>query len=422
MTLQILGINHASAPVAIREQVVIPEYHLADALLSLNKVDGVCSGVIVSTCNRTELYCETVFDDITPVSQWLVSYHQLQTTKVTHCLYDYQETEAIRHLLRVASGLDSMVLGEPQILGQLKTAYQIAADNQALTVRLDRLFQHTFSAAKKVRSQTGINSSPISVAYAVLVLVKQIFTDLAKQTVLLLGAGATSELIARYLHYHQIGCMIIANRNYDRAHYLSRQFDGYAIELAAIPEQLAKADIVITSTASPKPLITFDQAKQAIDQRKRRPMLMIDIALPRDIDPAIEQLEDIYLYGIDDMQAIVQDNLKSRQVAATKAQEMIEEQVRQFIHWVQSRDAVPTICDLRHVAKDIQAEVIAKAKRQIAQGKPAELVIEWLAHSLTNKLTHRPYKRLHQAGLQQEQMLIKAARQLFDLDGLEDKK
>lgn len=421
MPLQILGINHTTAPVEIRERVVIPESRLSEALASLTGVDGINAGVIISTCNRTELYCETTFDDIAPLTHWMAAFHDLATDDINRCIYHHQQEDAIRHILRVASGLDSMVLGEPQVLGQLKNAYQAAIDHHALGIHLDRLFQHTFSVAKQVRSETRIGSSPVSVAYAAVTLAKQIFTDMNEQTALLIGAGETNELVARHLHNHGAGRMIVANRSYERAYHLARQFDAYAIELADISSHLAEADIVISSTASDTPILTLDHARDAVKKRRHRPMLMIDIAVPRDIDPAIEQLEDIYLYSVDDMQGIIQENMKSREAAAEEAQDIIDEHVSQFMGWIRTRDAVPTIRGIRDWAETLKAEVTDKAQRQLTQGKSPDDVINQLAHNLTNKLIHQPCTRLHEAGFQQEEDLIEAARHLFGLDESGDK-
>jgi len=279
MPLQILGINHKTAPVDIRERVVIPESRVPDALTNLKSLEGVQAGIIVSTCNRTEVYCETEFEQSAPLTQWLANFNGFEQRAIEKYTYHHQQEDAVHHALRVASGLDSMVLGEPQILGQLKSAYQASNDAGTLGIHLDRLFQHTFSVAKQVRSETSIGSSPVSVAYAAVTLAKQIFADLSEQTTLLVGAGETIELVARHLHNNGIGRIIVANRNYERAHSLAKQFDGYAIELKEISSHLAEADIVISSTASEEPLIMYEQAKEAIKARRHRPILMVDIAV-----------------------------------------------------------------------------------------------------------------------------------------------
>lgn len=413
MSLQILGINHTTAPIEIREQVVIPENRLSEALSSLIKVPGINAAVIVSTCNRTELYCETEFAHISPITEWMIAFHNLQASDINDCIYHYQQEKAVHHILRVASGLDSMILGEPQVLGQLKNAYQAAINHHALSTYLDRLFQHTFSVAKQVRSETNIGSSPVSVAYAAVTLAQQIFSEINKQTALLIGAGKTNELVARHLHNYNVGRMIIANRNYERAHLLAKQFGAYAIELSEVPSHLAEADIVISSTASDKPILTLESVTNAARKRHHRPTLMVDIAVPRDIDPAIEKLEDIYLYSIDDMQSIIQENMKSREVAAEEAQNIIDEHVSQFIGWIRTRDAIPAIRGIRDLAETLKINATQRALQQLSQGIPPDEVIHHLAHNLTNKLIHQPCTRLREAGSQQEDHIIEAAYHLF---------
>jgi len=421
MPLQILGINHTTAPVAIRERLVIPDSRLPVALAELKSTPGVLAAVIISTCNRTELYCETEFEQAAPLTHWLAQFNALDTADVEKYIYHHSQETAIQHILRVASGLDSMILGEPQVLGQLKNAYQAALDAGTLGIHLDRLFQHTFSVAKQVRSETSIGASAVSVAYAAVTLAKQIFTSLSEQTALLIGAGETIELVARHLHNQGMRRMIIANRSYERAHQLAKQFDAYAIELGEIDSHLAEADIVISSTASEEPIVSLQQAQLAVKKRRHKPIFMVDIAVPRDIDPRIAEMEDIYLYTVDDLQDIIQENLKSRKAAAEEAEDIISDHVTQFMGWVRSRDAVPTIRGVRDWADEIKNEVLEKAHRQIAQGKPTEEIMEHLAHTLTNKLIHKPTSRLREAGFQQEEDLIEAARTLFGLDELQRK-
>jgi len=416
MPLQILGINHTTAPVDIRERLVIPDSRLPAALTDLKSRAGVLAAVIISTCNRTELYCETEFEQPAPLADWLATFNTLNTADIEKFTYHHHQEAAIQHILRVASGLDSMILGEPQVLGQLKSAYQAALDADTLGIHLDRLFQHTFSVAKQVRSETSIGASAVSVAYAAVTLARQIFTSLSEQTALLIGAGETIELVARHLHNQGMTRMIIANRSYERAHLLAKQFDAYAIELGEIDSHLAEADIVISSTASEEPIVSLQQARLAVKKRRHKPIFMVDIAVPRDIDPRIAEMEDIYLYTVDDLQDIIQENLKSREAAAEEAEDIISDHVSRFMGWVRSRDAVPTIRGVRDWADGIKNEVLEKAHRQIAQGKPPNEIMEYLAHNLTNKLIHKPTSRLREAGFQQEEDLIEAARILFGLD------
>ncbi len=321
----------------------------------------------------------------------------------------------MRHILRVASGLDSMILGEPQILGQMKCAYQCAAEAGCVDSLLSRLFQHAFSVAKQVRTDTAIGASPVSVAFAAVSLARQIFGDLAQQTALLIGAGETVELAARHLHEHGLGRMIVANRTVEHAHTLASLFNGYGIGLEEIPAHLAEADIVISSTASSTPILTLPAVKQALKARKHRPIFMVDIAVPRDIEPRIGELDDIFLYTVDNLQEVIQENLKSRQAAARQAEEMIDVQVNHFIAWQRSRDAVPTIRQLREQAESQRDEVLQKARQQLASGKDPVQVMEYLAHTLTNKLIHQPSTHLRQAGSDGRTDLLEAARELLNL-------
>ena len=418
MPLIILGINHRTAPVDVRERVVFPAESLPAALRELASLPHIEAASILSTCNRTELCfmvesCAPEAEDDAAVQAWLSQYHQLPLAELKPYLYVHTDNKAVRHLLRVASGLDSMILGEPQILGQIKTAYQVAEHAGTLDIHLRRLFQHTFSVAKQVRTDTQIGASPVSVAFAAVSLARQIFGDLASHTALLIGAGETIELAARHLHEKGLGRMIVANRTLERAHALAGEFDGYAISLSELSAHLAEADIIISSTASPLPVVGKGSMETALKQRKHRPVFIVDIAVPRDIEPEIADLEDIYLYTVDDLQEVIQENLKSRQDAAKQAEEIIDVQAGHFIGWLRSLDAVATICEYRGEAQRLRDEVLAKSRQQLAQGKEPGDVLAYLAHTLTNKLIHRPSANLRQAGYEGKQELVEAARQLL---------
>jgi glutamyl-tRNA reductase len=318
-------------------------------------------------------------------------------------------------VLRVASGLDSLVLGEPQILGQIKDAYAVATKAGTMGGLLDRLFQHTFSVAKQVRTDTAIGASPVSVAFAAVSLAKQIFSNFEQHTALLIGAGETIELAARHLHQNGIGRMIIANRTVENAHALAQEFGAYAIALPEIPNHLAEADLVISSTASPLPILGKGSVESALKVRKHRPMLMVDIAVPRDIEPEVADLSDVYLYTVDDLQDIIQDGLRSRQEAALQAEEIIDTEVSHFMHWLRSLNAVATIRDLRESAQTQRDEELDRALRLIASGKDPQQILTELANRLTNKLIHVPSTQLKQAGYDDRLELIEAARTLFNL-------
>jgi glutamyl-tRNA reductase len=421
MPLLAVGINHKTAPVQIREKVAFPSAHLPEALRNLRERGGVREAAILSTCNRTELYCGLDHDDGRVITQWLGNYHNLGFADLQPYLYQHPGQSAVRHMLRVASGLDSMLLGEPQILGQVKSAYQSAVDAGTLGTLLDRLFQHTFAVAKQVRTDTCIGASPISVAFAAVSLSKQIFGELFKQTALLIGAGQTIELVARHLHDNRIGRMIVANRTLDRAHELATHFNGYGISLDEIPAHVGEADIVITSTSNPGFILVRSQIERALRQRKHRPIFMVDIAVPRDIDPSVGELRDVYLYTVDDLQEVIQENLRSRQAAAEQAEDIIDIQVEQFMAWLRAHDNADAIRALRSQAETIRDEICARARRQLNQGKDPGQVLDFLARTLTNKLIHNPSAGLREAGAQGRTDLIHLIKILYKLDSREDK-
>ena len=308
-----------------------------------------------------------------------------------------------------------MILGEPQILGQMKEAYQAAGDAGTLSVGLGRLFQHTFSVAKQIRTDTAIGESPVSVAFAAVSLARQIFSGFNEHTALLIGAGETIELTARHLSDQKLGRLIVANRTQERAHCLATNFNGYGISLDEIPAHLAEADIVISATASREPILDKAMVKTALKHRKHRPVFMVDIAVPRDIDPAVAEFEDIYLYTVDDLQEVIQENLKSRQQAALQAEEIIDVQVERFMAWLRAQGAVSTIRNYRRQAERKRDEVLEKARHMLANGKDPQRVLEFLAHTLTNKLTHEPSVQIRQAGECGNAELLQAALELLNL-------
>jgi len=416
MPLLVIGLNHTTAPVSIRERLTFGPDIIVAALRSLTELAGIHEAVILSTCNRTEVYCHTDPGDADELTRdWLAGFHGLSVEDISPYLYMHEERRAIGHLLSVASGLDSMVLGEPQILGQVKNAFQTASDAGRTGKLLTRLFQHAFSTAKQVRTDTAIGDSPVSVAFAAVSLARQIFADLSQQTAMLIGAGETIELAARHLIQNGIGRIIVANRTIARAQELAEQFDAYAIGLTEIPSHLADADIVISSTASPVPILGKGTVESALKRRRHRPMFMVDIAVPRDIEAEVADLEDVYHYTVDDLDEVIQGNLRSREEAAGQAQEIIQFQVEEFLAWMRSLDAVGLIQDYRRQAGDIRDEVLGKALRMVESGKPAEEALTFLAQTLTNKLLHTPSVRLRQAGRDGNTQLLDAANELFQL-------
>ncbi|OGT21790.1 MAG: glutamyl-tRNA reductase [Gammaproteobacteria bacterium RBG_16_57_12] len=417
MPLLAFGINHKTAPVEIREKVSFSPERIVVALQDLLSYPHVEEAAILSTCNRTEIYCGTSAE--ASLVDWLGGFHNLDVAKIQPYIYVHPDQEAVRHVLRVASGLDSMILGEPQILGQMKDAFASANDAGAIGKTLGRLFQHTFSVAKQVRTDTAIGSSPVSVAFAAVSLAKQIFSNFQQHTAMLIGAGETIELVARHLKEINIGRIIIANRTVERAHVLADEVGGYAIALQDIPKHLAEADIVISSTASPLPIVGKGTVESAIKARKRQPMLMVDIAVPRDIEAEVGELQDVYLYTVDDLQEIIQEGLKSRQEAAKQAEEIIDTQVSHFMGWLRAQNSVPMIRAYREQAMQLRDDELDKALRKLAAGAEAAEVLKQFAHNLTNKLIHSPSSQMRQASHEGREELLKAAQELFDLKNLE---
>ncbi len=415
MKILALGLNHKTAPVEIRERVTFGPDIIAGALRSLTARVEVAEAVILSTCNRTEVYCVLREDGEAPVRAWLSAFHGVSEDRLAPYLYAHIGQDAVRHLMLVASGLDSMVLGEPQILGQVKAAFTSAEACGCNGKLLGRLFQHCFSVAKQVRTDTAIGHSPVSVAFAAVSLARQIFSDLATQTALLIGAGETIELAARHLHQHGIGRIVVANRTVERAHSVATQFDGFAIALTEIVNHLPEADIVVSSTASPLPVLGKGAVERALKMRRHRPVLMIDLAVPRDIEPEVASLSDVYLYTVDDLQGVVDEGLRSRREAALQAQEIVDVHAGEFMAWLRSLDAVNLIQGFRQGAEQVRDEVLTRALQQLQTGRPAEEVLGFLAHTLTNKLLHTPSVRLRQAGREGNVQLLDAANDLFQL-------
>jgi glutamyl-tRNA reductase len=414
MSLVVIGINHRTAPVEVRERVVFEPARLPDALRELRSLPQVTESVIVSTCNRTELYCVTGSAE-DALDHWLSSYHQLGMD-IRQCLYEHRELAAVSHTFAVASGLDSMILGEPQILGQMKDAYRLAQDAGTAGPTLNRLFQAAFSVAKRIRTETKIGANSVSVASAAVAMARNIFASFENRTALLVGAGETITLAARHLHADGLRRMIVANRSLDRARELAREFQGYAIGLEEIPTHLREADIVVASTASPHAIITRQMAQDALRARKRRPMFMVDIAVPRDIEAQVAELEDVYLYTIDDLQSVVNENLEGRRQAAREADELIVTEVERFAVGLRTRDAAPTIRRLREEAERARRHTLEQAQRMLAQGRSPAEALEFLSTTLTNRLIHPPSQRLRDAAEQGDTQSIETIVKLYRLD------
>jgi glutamyl-tRNA reductase len=414
MSLVVVGINHRTAPVDVRERVVFEPARVPDALRELASLPPVEEAVIVSTCNRTEIYCVTQAGNA-ELGDWLQRYHQLGSS-IHHCLYHLDDMKAVTHAFSVASGLDSMVLGEPQILGQLKDAYRTAQDTGTTGPVLNRLFQAAFSVAKRVRTETQIGANAVSVASAAVAMAKNVFANLENRTALMVGAGETIALAARHLHADGLRRMIVANRSIDRARELAAEFQGFAIGLDEIPVHLKEADIVVASTASPNAIITREMAVQALRARKRRPMFMVDIAVPRDIEPEVAELEDVYLFTVDDLQSVVNENMENRRQAAREADKMIASEVDRFELQLRTRGAAPTIRRLREEAEHVRQHTLEQARRMLAAGRATDEVIEFLSATLTNRLIHAPSQRLRDAAESGDDEIIRAIADIYRLD------
>ncbi|AOY47856.1 TPA: glutamyl-tRNA reductase [Vibrio cholerae] len=418
MSLLAIGINHNTASVELREKVAFGPEKLSLALNQLSTSSHVKGGVILSTCNRTEIYCDVRSASKNKVIEWLSQFHQVSLDELKPSLYVHEEQAAILHLMRVACGLDSLVLGEPQILGQVKQAYAEARENHAVNPATEKLFQKAFSVAKRVRTETEIGGSAVSVAYAACTLAKHIFESLADATVLLVGAGETIELVAKHLAGHHCKRMIVANRTRERALSLAQQFGADVIALNEIPDYLAQADIVISSTASPLPIIGKGMVESALKARRHQPMLLVDIAVPRDIEPQVGKLNDAYLYSVDDLQSIVDSNIEQRKVEAIQAEAIVSEESATFMSWMRSLQAVDSIRDYRKQANEAREELLNKSLQALAAGgDPEKLLIE-LSNKLTNKLIHTPTRALQTAAEQGEPAKLAVIRQSLGLDDL----
>jgi glutamyl-tRNA reductase len=417
MSFLAFGINHKTATVDIREKVAFDLQRLNDALESIKALNNVDEAVILSTCNRTEIYCAGNHPiDTSELQTWLANYHGVNTEDLANCSFSFDGKDAIVHLMRVASGLDSLVLGEPQILGQLKSAYASAQEFQAVQGRLGRLFEHCFSVAKKVRTETAIGENPVSVAAAAVNMARQLFSDFSDNTALLIGAGKTTELVARHLKQSGIKKIIIANRTLARAQDLSTLVEGEAALLGEIPDLLIEADIVIASTASSLPILGKGAVERALKARKHRPFFMVDIAVPRDIEPQVGELSDVYLYTVDDLKDVIDENVKSREGAAQEAEQLILEGSEYFLNRQRVTSVGDSLKRFRSHAESLQKQELERALNALRGGAEAEQVLTQLSRGLTNKLIHHPTISVRRAA---EDGKNEKADWLLDLFGIE---
>ena len=396
-----IGINHDSASVALREQVAFAPEQMKQALSQVINDTALEEAVILSTCNRTEIY--GVIDERADPAQagnalvdWIAAFHGVQRALLTTCTYRIYSKPAFMHLVRVAAGLNSMVLGEPQIFGQLKSAYAVAEDAGAIGGKLAQLFPEAFRIAKKVRTDTAIGENPVSVAFASVDLAGHIFSDFSNCTALVLGAGETIELVVRHLREAKLGKLIVANRTLARAESLAAQFDAEAIMLADVPERLAEADIVISSTASQLPILGKGAVEKAIKARRYKPMLLVDLAVPRDIESQVADLSDVYLYTVDDLRNVVEENLRLRASEASRADEIIAAGIDQVEIELRTRRSADVVRNYRESALAIQQQELERAMKALMRGEAAPAVLQRLARDLTNKLIHAPTAGLRQ--------------------------
>jgi len=440
MALILLGINHNTADVSLREQVAFPPELMADAMREVTSIGSVNEAVIVSTCNRTELYVDIAVpgepgaesaaggDRTVPVDPawldqeqqkllaWLSTYHRVSADELVKSSYFHSREDVIRHLMRVACGLDSMVLGEPQILGQIKSAYAVAKELGVVNSQLGRAFQEAFAIAKEVRTDTAIGENPVSVAYAAVTLAEQIFSDLNTLNALLIGAGHTIELVARHLTERGVKNIVIANRTLQNAVKLGDKFGGRGVLLSDIPDELPAADIVVSSTNSQLPLLGKGAVGRAVKKRRHKPMLLVDLAVPRDIEPEVGEISDAYLYSVDDIRDVIEDNVKSRAQAAEQAAVIIERGVEEYQKQVRALNAVATLRAFRAQADDIRQQELDKAKRSLARGADVEKVMQALARGITNKLLHSPSVQMKKAVAEGRDEVLQLTQELFGLD------
>jgi len=433
MALVLVGINHNTANIEMREKVAFPPEIVESALAEVHALPPIEEVVIVSTCNRTEIYLDfaeidadapagdelaqnrQLLDRQAEVVAWLSKFHDLEASELEKCSYSYASEDVVRHLMKVSCGLDSMVLGEPQILGQIKSAYAVSKDQVVVGQSLGRAFEEAFSIAKQVRTDTAIGENPVSVAYAAVTLAERIFSNLPSLSVLLIGAGRTIELVVMHLKDKGVSKIVVANRTLDNALEIANRFDAHGVLLSDIPEQLIKADIVVSSTNSQLPLLGKGAVERALKQRKHKPMLLVDLAVPRDIEAEVSEIADAYLYSIDDISAVIDDGVKSREDAATQAESIIERGIEDYRRQLRSLNAVSTLRALRDKADAIREKELERALKALEKGEAAEAVLSSLARSLTQKLVHSPSVQMKKASAEGRDELLELTAELFEL-------
>jgi glutamyl-tRNA reductase len=413
MHLLTCGVNHHTAPVSIRERVAFPADILMRALADITGRKLAREAAILSTCNRTEVYCHT--SEPEGVVAWMADFHSLKPQEVKPYLYLLPNDQAVKHAFRVASGLDSMVLGETQILGQMKQAAEKAQEAGTLGLMLNKLFHRTFSVAKEVRTATEIGANTVSMSAAAVTLAERIFPSIAEQAVLFIGAGEMVELVATHFAAKKPRRLMVVNRTVERARELANRYGGEAAALTSLPELLPQFDIVVTSTASPLPIVGLGLVERALKIRKHRPMFMVDLAVPRDVEAEVNELDDVYLYSVDDLGEVVRAGHDARHAKVDQAEAIIDASVNEFMHWLDTRRAVPTIRALRDHAERMRRHEMEKAHKLLAKGEDPQAVLEAMSQGLMNKFLHDPSHVLNQAAGEERDQLVELIARLYNL-------
>ncbi|GMU42289.1 MAG: glutamyl-tRNA reductase [Xanthomonadales bacterium] len=419
MAILALGINHTSAPVALRERVAFAPERTPQALRDLRALPGVDAAAILSTCNRTELYVDHAPGADRDAFDWLQRFHGLRATELEAASYRYQDAQAVRHVFRVATGLDSLVVGEPQILGQLKRAYRLAQDARTLSGPLEQLLQRSFAVAKTVRTETRLGASAVSLAYAAVRLAGQVFDELPKRQALLVGAGETIELVARHLHGAGVRRLLVVNRTLERAQALADRVGGQAARLSELNPLLADCDILVAAAGGNDPVVRSEAVRRAFAGRRRRPLFAVDLGVPRNIESGVGALDDVYLYTVDDLRNVVEEGLRGRREAAVQAESMVSLHVEEFMTWWRERSSTNAIVAMRGRAEKARDQVLERALRRIRHGESPEQTLAFLAHTLTNRLLHRPTVGLRSAAALGDEEFVELASRLLALEVVE---
>jgi len=420
VNLILVGVNHKTTPVEIREKLAFTKGKIEESVDRLFNFPDIIEHTILSTCNRVEIYARANCQDsaIKAIKQFICDFHEVSPVELEDHFYSYRNEEAVEHLFRVSSSLDSMILGEAQILGQVKDAYSLAKDLRSTGLVLNQLFEKAFSIAKKVREETGIAERSVSISSAAVELAQKIFDDLENRTVMLVGTGEMAELAAKHLISYGVKTVYVTSRTYDRAANLARTLNGSALDFEAFKNELHRADIVITSTSAPNFIIKKEMVEKAIQERKNKPIFFIDIAVPRDIEPDVNDLENVYLYDIDDLHVVVSANIKEREKEAENAMNFISQEVTKFNNWVGALDAVPTIVEIRKKAENIRKQEIEKTLKKISHlSEDDKQLLRQMSSSMINKILHKPTIKLKQKTQSEDgHVYLKAIRHLFHLD------